>query len=106
MQAALLDFQAGIYSVPLAPGDKKPLRQAWQQLRLQPAALAATFRQQVDRGRLLGLPPASSAPGGFAVCIDLDTPEAVTLVSRLESGVSSSKRVSSSTRNWKPETQH
>ncbi|MFC1851832.1 bifunctional DNA primase/polymerase [candidate division CSSED10-310 bacterium] len=79
VQPALDDYQSGIYSIPLPCGRKAPCTKGWQKLRLGPEDLITTFEHKRNRGRLLGLPPPEGTSGGFVICVDLDTPEAVML---------------------------
>lgn len=78
--AAIEDYHAGLFSVPLPRGDKAPRSIGWQTLRLVPAELRRRFARPANRGRLLGI-PGPTEQGGFIVCVDLDTPEAVALAS-------------------------
>lgn len=82
VRAALQDYDKGIYSIPIPPGQKGPRQKEWQKLRLDPDDLPRVFSRRANRGRLLGIEPPEGVTGGFVVCVDLDTPQAVALAAR------------------------
>ena len=60
----------------------------WQNLRLK----ESDFKEgtcDLNRGRLLGIPPPAGLSGGWVVCVDLDCPAAI------------SPRAFNSTKNWR-----
>ena len=78
-QAAIEDYQQGIYSVPIPPATKAPKRKKWPELRLGPDEIPRAFASTSNRGRLLGIEPPHDTGNGFIVCVDLDTPQALTI---------------------------
>ena len=72
------DLQNGIYSVEVEYHGKKPLRKGWQNLRLKESDFIEGTCD-LNRGRLLGIPPPAGVSGGWVVCVDLDCPAAISL---------------------------
>lgn len=79
VRAALQDYNQGIYSIPIPPGQKGPRQKQWQNRRMGPDQLLKVFSRRANRGRLLGIAPPQGMSGGFVVCVDLDTPQAIAM---------------------------
>ena len=69
--SARKDFEDGIYSVQVEYRNKKPIQKGWQNLRITECDLDTSIGE-LNRGRLLGIPPPAGIAGGWLVCVDLD----------------------------------
>ena len=79
MQCAEADLEGGVYSIPLEWGQKHPINREWQTLRLGPSEFSEHLESVCNRGRLLGIAPPEGAEGGWVICVDLDSVEALRL---------------------------
>ena len=74
-KCAEVDWEYGVYSIPLRWREKAPFNKGWQNLRLNPDDYPNFIKHPCNRGRLLGIAPGSTK-GGWVVCVDLDSEEA------------------------------
>ena len=72
-QCAELDWENGVFSVPLKWKRKTPVNKGWPNLRLGPGDFPDFIKPPCNRGRLLGIAPPEGVVGGWVVCVDLDT---------------------------------
>jgi len=79
--AVTKDLERGVWSVPLREGAKRPKLRGWNHLRIGAEDAEDFFEAGMNRGRLLGVEPATGEH--TLVVVDLDVPEALAMAPHL-----------------------